>query len=333
MKKKIYMTALLFMLLLLCVPVKVQAYATEKEDTLYTEGDIIRELNGWTDKKQEIKACIENDNAGGKELQNPDTSYDMNHTILTNLTTSFLISEYEKSGSFEKCITNDTRYLVPYETDQGGGIATLAEENGTMECVLESEGGKRENIPEAREALARKIFNKAGKNEKISRVLYAYSDMYHLNMVYAKTDKNEYLIPYFEESRQIDSSDKQTRIENGRIYTAENFMKRMNAIYDEEAFKSNPDANTGVPKRETAGVVDHSSKLLIIVTMLCTASLGSIFVFVRRRRKFTESHSEGIWYDQDKVQGIFLTPGFFDCDSRVFILGMGWCKVGCQKSV
>ena len=130
-----------------------------------------------------------------------------------------------------------------------------------------------------------------GKNEKISRVLYAYSDMYHLNMVYAKTDKNEYLIPYFEESRQIDSSDKQTRIENGRIYTAENFMKRMNAIYDEEALRSNPDANTGVPKRETAGVLDHSSKLLITVTMLCTVSLGSIFVFVRRRRKFAESHS------------------------------------------
>ena len=81
------------------------------------------------------------------------------------------------------------------------------------------------------------------KNTKIKDITFLNNILYALDMVYIKCNNASYIIPYPENPEALNADAGKYKIETGKCYRVDKFIKIMNSMFDESSVK-NSDSNT-----------------------------------------------------------------------------------------
>lgn len=255
----------------------------------------------WIDENQrrEEKQGLDSAESGKKAEEKSDTNieeedsiietgqYDMEKAYQVNRSKMFLITEYQENG-FPSCITDEVLWKVPYDSESGRyGLALFGEDEGGFEffgASVYEEEGHMEAMPPSDDVIAKKM-QSAVSGEEIQKIQYVYSDMYCATLIYIVTSQNEYIIPYAENEDMYQSVDKKVKLQNGEVYTLEDFMKEMNQIFDEKSrLEGNGNLNYGgMPYREPRTIEVRG----IVVTVVSVVVIGIIAFLVHRKQKNT----------------------------------------------
>lgn len=133
--------------------------------------------------------------------------------------------------------------------------------------------------------------------ENVSELKFAQSPIYYLDLIYLKSDNNEYIVPFFQGNNML-KEEIYERIEDGKLYTADEFVQAMDNTYD--IANIDPDSNGGIPIKPlsnvNAGVLDSvvkesdsSTNYLLIYSVIIGAAVIVIFsipvIFKKKRKK------------------------------------------------
>ncbi len=165
--------------------------------------------------------------------------YDLSSAYKAHWIIGLIIEEYKETGNFRDLLSEDFRICVPstYNT-----ITLAPNDDGVLEVIgtaLIGDDYTELDWYEETDKIRQQI------DEEINEIIFAESGVYHLQMIYVNTDKNEYVVPYFMGLRGKIDEEISTRLTNGKVYTADEFVEGMDKIYDIE--KNNPQAEGGVP--------------------------------------------------------------------------------------
>lgn len=228
----------------------------------------------------------DSENLMSSEASVEEEDYNFAKSYRVQLMNNFFITDYWETGNITDCISDTVQWKVPYVRKNGDcGIATFAEQDDSFAWIGESQGSIREEIPQSEKVIAKKIENDNSLTEDINTVQYIYSQMYQLVIIYITTDSQEYMIPYAEFPSQLESTDGQHTIVNGKIYELHNFMKEMNEIFDESYLKEHPDESMGLPYRQTSKVSFSVLGICIVSVLVIAAIIIVVFqkMFLRRQ--------------------------------------------------
>lgn len=256
--------------------VKQQYMDRIKEEEKKQESNREKVEDGISEYIDENTDSESDEQSGGVAFDYGSEEFNMAKAYQVNQLDALLLTAYREKGSFEACITNEVRWKVPYSMENGQcGIATFGKENGSFVWFGESIGDKMEEIPENDDVIAANV-QKVISNDIITKIQYTYSELYNMVLVYVKTKKEEYVVPYSENPNAIQSGNNKERIVNGKIYKVAEFIKLMEKIFDEAGMIENGDLSEGLPYRESVLL-----KTKTLVTIVC---IGFIIVWGLWRR-------------------------------------------------
>lgn len=200
----------------------------EKEKKANQEG------SSKTKTISDAKTCL-----GREEYQ-----YSKAYTLSS--TEYFLISEYYKQNkNFDKIILSSYGWQVPYKTaNDEHGVASLAPKANSFEWVSETDNDQRKAIwPPKEDEIISILTKNLNKNTKIKDITFLNNILYALDMVYIKCNNTSYIIPYPENPEALNADAGKYKIETGKCYRVDKFIKIMNTMFDESSVKnSDPNA-------------------------------------------------------------------------------------------
>ena len=261
MKKIIYTTGTLLLAFFCSVTQKVSVQAVSEQVEIKQQCEEILEKDTWKTEQKVVEDCLENfveeeekSTQDRKELSDMDIdtgeeNYDIARAYRVNLLDHLVITNYQEGHEFASAITETVQWKVPYSREDGMcGVATLIEDNGNFEWIGESVGETMVEIPISRDEVTNTLAQNLSSKEEIEDIIYTYSQFYNMVIVYIRTSKKEYAIPFAEfPDKFISGSDK---IINGTVYEMEKFMKIMNKLFDEESLQSDSGIGMGLPYRK-----------------------------------------------------------------------------------
>lgn len=161
-----------------------------------------------------------------------DKAYELYHI------NSLLVDGYKEYGNFNSVINKEANISNLYvPADNMIVVLVPDKETGKYEASGTEEYGKYDvDFISETERLKNEI------DEKILEVTYLKSGLYQLDAIYLRTENNEYVVPYFYEAMQRTVRE---RLERGKLYTAKEFILRMDSTFDIE--NNDPNTNGGVP--------------------------------------------------------------------------------------
>lgn len=172
--------------------------------------------------------------------------YQYSKAYTLSSTEYFLISEYYKqSKNFDKIILSSYGWQVPYKTANGEhGVASLAPKANSFEWVSETDNDQGKAIwPPKEDEIISILTKNLNKNTKIKDITFLNNILYALDMVYIKCNNTSYIIPYPENPEALNADAGKYKIETGKCYRVDKFIKIMNSMFDESSVK-NSDSNT-----------------------------------------------------------------------------------------
>ena len=172
--------------------------------------------------------------------------YQYSKAYTLSSTEYFLISEYYKQNkNFDKIILSSYGWQVPYKTANGEhGVASLAPKANSFEWVSETDNDQGKAIwPPKEDEISSILTKNLNKNTKIKDITFLNNILYALDMVYIKCNNASYIIPYPENPEALNADAGKYKIETGKCYRVDKFIKIMNSMFDESGVK-NSDSNT-----------------------------------------------------------------------------------------
>ncbi len=220
--------------------------------------------------------------------------YDLDKAYEIFYSNGWLIDDYEKYGNF-KTVIDETIVTSNLCVPADNMIVVLVpdKETGKYEASGTEEYGKYDvDFISETERLKNEI------DEKILDVTYLKFSFYELDAIYLRTENNEYVVPYFYEAMQRTVRE---RLERGKLYTAKEFILRMDSTFDIE--NNDPNTNGGVPIKSwkewdeasiLAAVSDKNNDeknyfavyAVAIGTVIAIGGVG-FFIFEKKRKKIS----------------------------------------------
>ena len=147
--------------------------------------------------------------------------------------------------NFDKIILSSYGWQVPYKTANGEhGVASLAPKANSFEWVSETDNDQGKAIwPPKEDEIISILTKNLNKNTKIKDITFLNNILYALDMVYIKCNNASYIIPYPENPEALNADAGKYKIETGKCYRVDKFIKIMNSMFDESSVK-NSDSNT-----------------------------------------------------------------------------------------
>lgn len=179
----------------------------------------------YSEKEKEKTVLGENDYIITKyQEENAYKIYDLPFLMLT---------EYQKEKTFEKIITENYCWKVPFQTATGEfGVEEFINKNGKIEWKAEITGNMTGEIFPENEILIENLQEHLASDEILEDMVYTFSTLYYsTSFVYFRTNKTEYIIPYSPREEWLG-------LTNGEVYTVEKAMKILNKKFDESRLKS-----------------------------------------------------------------------------------------------
>lgn len=178
--------------------------------------------------KEIIEAVKQFDKSFAEVLESTSTEADIESIAKENIYRSYSLDGiYEKNyydaESFESLISDKARIYV----EAGNRLITVFEEDGKYRAVgetLQSSGKSVVELKQESERIKEEI------NEEIADMKFCQFDLYHISVIYYKTaGGNEFAVPY------ADSNYFGEFLENGKLYTAKEFLNQMKNVYDPDS--------------------------------------------------------------------------------------------------
>lgn len=257
-----FLIAVSVSLLSFCVPVSAQSVSESEMEQVNQALEEYEEF--WNDPEiygemPEVKGRSNN------ILDNVYKSYILN---------SLIIDEYE--GDFGSLISDETRIFA----ESGNQLVTLIEKDGKLKAtgsMILNDGEELINFENEAEKIRVQL------EEEISDMKFVKSYLLGFDMIYCKTKNDEFVVPYFDNMPESFYS----TIENDTIYTADEFVGRLNCVLDLSNY--DPNGYGGIPFREVAleysgnnAVSDSnglSSNTYVIIIVSGLAALSLIVFF------------------------------------------------------
>lgn len=126
-------------------------------------------------------------------------------------------------------------------------------------------------------------------NGEIIDIIHANSFVYYLDIIYIKTTENEYVVPYFSAPLMLEEIG--NRIDNGKVYKANDFMEAMDNTFDIDVI--DPMTMGGVPIKPIEEVTvennndDTMNNYLIIFSIaagVIVIGTFSVVLIVKKRK-------------------------------------------------
>ncbi|MGN0614479.1 MAG: dockerin type I domain-containing protein [Porcipelethomonas sp.] len=177
---------------------------------------------------------------------NKSFSAELESSGIGNVYTSYAMDgfcneNYYYAERFELLISGEVRTYV----EIGDQLITLLERNGKLEAVGETLqlGGKGViELKEESERISDSI------DEEIVDTKFCHFSMLRLAVIYYKTVYgNEFVVPYIDDAYGEYSG----IIENGRLYSANEFIEKMKLVFDVSVY--DPDGDLGIPDTYIVG--------------------------------------------------------------------------------
>lgn len=169
------------------------------------------------------------------------------------------VSTFAEDGSFLDLISDDYLIKVPYVTEAGeNAIMVYAEIDGELTLVEEKILGIDE-VGFVHTDKVTEIIREDIPGTIVEDVKYTYSNKYYMTIIYVRTDKGEYLIPYAKKG--------EVKLTNGKAYTVDKFFKVMNKTFDEDQTIDSEENGGGLPYRKNNVVIYMVSALVSLVLM------------------------------------------------------------------
>lgn len=144
-----------------------------------------------------------------------------------------MLKEYQKEKTFEKIITENYCWKVPFQTTTGEfGVEEFVNKNGKIEWKAEVTGNMVGEIFPENEILIKNLQEQLASDEILEDMVYTFSTLYYsTSFIYFRTNKAEYIIPYSPREEWLG-------LTNGEIYIVEKAMKILNKKFDESRLES-----------------------------------------------------------------------------------------------
>lgn len=209
-------------------------------------------------------------------------NYDLSKAYKSYYIDGYMIDTYKENNNFASLITDDYRIFVPTERQ----LVTLYPVDGKLKAI----GSESiDNPDELIDFNAETERAKEQINGEIIDIIHANSFVYYLDIIYIKTTENEYVVPYF--SAPLMLKEIGNRIDNGKVYKANDFMEAMDNTFDIDVI--DPMAMGGVPIKPIEEVTvqnnndDTMNNYLIIFSIAAGVIVIGIFsvVLIVKKRK------------------------------------------------
>lgn len=204
------------------------------------------------------------------------SSYDISSGYKTYQLDNLIIQEYEQEKSFQKLMTDNYFYRIPFQNKIGlSGVISINKDSSTylgMESTLSNEEVATIDIKNIYNTI-----NESDISNKITELKFTYSPMYCAEFVLVLCDSEEYVIPVF-----YNLNANEIGIDNYKIYSVNNFFSLMSNAFDEQFCVENPDSSMGVPLKKSNNSTTFNCNVLIKLSIIFL--ILSIFVsFIRRK--------------------------------------------------
>lgn len=210
-------------------------------------------------------------------------NYDLSKAYKSYYIDGYMIDTYKENNNFASLITDDYRIFVPTERQ----LVTLYPVDGKLKAI----GSESiDNPDELIDFNAETERAKEQINGEIIDIIHANSFVYYLDIIYIKTTENEYVVPYF--SAPLMLKEIGNRIDNGKVYKANDFMEAMDNIFDIDVI--DPMAMGGVPIKPIEEVTvqnnndDTMNNYLIIFSSIAAGviviGIFSVVLIVKKRK-------------------------------------------------
>ncbi len=150
-------------------------------------------------------------------------------------------------------ITDDYRIFVPTERQ----LVTLYPVDGKLKAIGSESIDNPDELIDFNAATERA---KEQINGEIIDIIHANSFVYYLDIIYIKTTENEYVVPYFSAPLMLEEIG--NRIDNGKVYKANDFMEAMDNTFDIDVI--DPMTMGGVPIKPIEEVTVEKIIMMIL---------------------------------------------------------------------
>lgn len=227
---------------------------------------------------------LEESNAYG-EITNVNTSLDVSNSVhnvyKSYIIDNYIVDTYNKNADFDSVISDEYRIFA----ESGNQLVTMINRNGKLVVVngkVLNDNKKCINFEDE----AKKIMDKS--EEKITDLKFAKSYPLYLDLIYYRTADNEFVVPYFD--CVYDSVSKV--FENGKSYTADEFVGRLNCLIDTSNC-SKPGEYGGGPFRteplsySVDNLASENSSIFYVITFISSLAVlaSAIYVSVKVIRR------------------------------------------------
>lgn len=201
-------------------------------------------------------------------------TYDLSNAYRVYITESLFLTELNKTGSFEKALTDKIQWKVPIVTQEDNlGLVTLNENDGVLSWSANEVGESSQIFYITDKKIKTAVQNATKITGDLNDMKIAHSYMYYTTFVYLKNSKEEYLIPFSCYPDEIG-------INNGELYTVSEIQSKFNKCFDEEKLIENGDANSGLPFRKHT----HYFEMTLINIGLAIVAITLIFIIKRKKK-------------------------------------------------
>lgn len=250
-------------------PIEFYKYRVEEEDVVSVdeiEDAVSSAIDIKNNESIDEEVYIGEENVDGKEEFDIDR-VDLSISYVEYILNDFPITEYYENKSFADVISSTYRIKVPYVTKTGeDAVLIFSEEDGSLTLVEERILGE-EGLGYVSPEDITEIINEEVLGTVVEDVKYTYSERYYMTVVYVKTDKGEYVIPYAKTG--------ELNVENGKAYTVNTFFKKLYTLFDENQLEGSSE-NGGLPYRES-----NAAYFMLLMFL----SIGGIIVCVTLLRR------------------------------------------------
>lgn len=212
-----------------------------------------------------------------KDLQGqPDlvASYDLDGAYRVAVLEPLFLTITSEKQDISAAITDTIQWKIPIITDKGEpGLVVLLEEDNVLSYLGMSVGKATNTWKIQDDEIKQAAKTGLEFDGKVNSMQMIHSYLYNTTFVYFDGEKSDYLIPYSTYSEEIG-------LENGKIYTASEVLKKFNTCFDEKLITDNPSYNGGAPFR-----TNTMSPLFVAILFFFTIGSISLVVILRHKRK------------------------------------------------
>ncbi len=252
------------------------------------KNEIIESIEEYGKQADNVKSYSTNRSVTTYDVR----GYDLDKAYKIYNINGYIVNHYKEFGDFKSIIkAYEERNILYVPADNMIVMLATYNENGKYEVFGTVEYGNNDvDFIKETESLKNEI------DEKVLEVTYLKSSLYQFDAIYLRTENNEYVAPYFYESMQRTVRE---RMERGKLYTAYEFILRMDSTFDTE--NNNPNANGGVPIKsweewdeasilsavaeKTENEKNYFVVYAVVVGVVIVIGSAGVFIYEKKRKK------------------------------------------------